>query len=181
MSSAFVYKRDPCNLPLNWNLLVAWLQYFLTSYWFSGSLLLEEIVTAYEDYGIDSILEASQMRFHESRELKEAGSADWWRVSFLVLVLFFWFCFIAYHIHCCCFKSKYCLALTHIKTLNIMISITPNILFDFADIMFIMVSGLISNATFSLWQLHEASLFALGSLSEQLSEAQVGIYLFCFF
>ncbi|OQU76224.1 hypothetical protein SORBI_3010G114900 [Sorghum bicolor] len=65
----------------------------------SGSLLLEEVVTAYEDYGIDSILEASQMRFHESRELKEAGSADWWR-------------------------------------------------------------------------LHEASLFALGSLSEQLSEAQ---------
>ncbi|XP_066375650.1 uncharacterized protein [Miscanthus floridulus] len=64
-----------------------------------GSLLLEEIVTAYEDYGIDSILEASQMRFHESRELKEAGSADWWRM-------------------------------------------------------------------------HEASLFALGSLSEQLSEAQ---------
>ncbi|AQL03043.1 ARM repeat superfamily protein [Zea mays] len=67
--------------------------------WFSGSLLLEELVTAYEDYGIDSIVEASQMRFHESRELKEAGSADWWR-------------------------------------------------------------------------LHEASLFALGSLSEQLCEAQ---------
>ncbi|PWZ05620.1 Importin-9 [Zea mays] len=65
----------------------------------SGSLLLEELVTAYEDYGIDSIVEASQMRFHESRELKEAGSADWWR-------------------------------------------------------------------------LHEASLFALGSLSEQLCEAQ---------
>lgn len=86
MSSAFVYKRDPCNLLLNWNLLIAWLQYFLTSYWFSGSLLLEEIVTAYEDYGIDSILEASQMRFHESRELKEAGSADWWRVSSLVLL-----------------------------------------------------------------------------------------------
>jgi len=67
-------------------LLVAWLQYFLTSYWFSGSLLLEEIVTVYEDYGIDSILEASQMHFHESRELKEAGSADWWRVSSLVLL-----------------------------------------------------------------------------------------------
>ncbi|OEL20715.1 Importin-9 [Dichanthelium oligosanthes] len=65
----------------------------------SGSLLLEEIVTAYEDYGIDSILEASKMRFHESQELKQAGSADWWR-------------------------------------------------------------------------LHEASLFALGSLSEQLCEAQ---------
>jgi hypothetical protein len=31
-----------------------------------------------------------------------------------------------------------------------------------------------------LLQLHEASLFALGSLSEQLCEAQVGIYLFCF-
>ncbi|KAL6631269.1 hypothetical protein ACP70R_028119 [Stipagrostis hirtigluma subsp. patula] len=65
----------------------------------SGSLLLEEMVTAYEDYGIDSILEASQMHFHESRESKQAGSADWWR-------------------------------------------------------------------------LHEASLFALGSLSEQLCEAQ---------
>ncbi|GJN29036.1 hypothetical protein PR202_gb17226 [Eleusine coracana subsp. coracana] len=46
----------------------------------SGSLLLEEIVTAYEDYGIDSILEAAQMRFCESRELKQAGSADWWRL-----------------------------------------------------------------------------------------------------
>ncbi|KAK3132178.1 hypothetical protein QOZ80_6AG0516960 [Eleusine coracana subsp. coracana] len=46
----------------------------------SGSLLLEEIVTAYEDYGIDSILEAAQMRFYESRELKQAGSADWWRL-----------------------------------------------------------------------------------------------------
>ncbi|KAG2574260.1 importin-9-like isoform X3 [Panicum virgatum] len=65
----------------------------------SGSLLLEEIVTAYEDYGINSILEASKMRFHESQESKQAGSADWWR-------------------------------------------------------------------------LHEASLFALGSLSEQLCEAQ---------
>ncbi|KAL6838613.1 hypothetical protein ACP4OV_031570 [Aristida adscensionis] len=65
----------------------------------SGSLLLEEIVTAYEDFGIDSILEASQTRFRESQELKQAGSADWWR-------------------------------------------------------------------------LHEASLFALGSLSEQLCEAQ---------
>jgi len=31
---------------------------------------------------------------------------------------------------------------------------------------------LISNAAFFLWQLHEASLFALGSLSEQLCEAQ---------
>jgi hypothetical protein len=61
--------------------------------------LLEEIVTAYEDYGINSILEASKMRFHESQESKQAGSADWWR-------------------------------------------------------------------------LHEASLFALGSLSEQLCEAQ---------
>lgn len=61
-----------------------------------------------------------------------------------------------------------------------MISITPNILFNFADILFMMVSGLIYNATFYLWQLHEASLFALGSLSEQLCEAQVGIYLFCF-
>ncbi|RLM65862.1 importin-9 isoform X2 [Panicum miliaceum] len=66
----------------------------------SGSLLLEEIVTAYEDYGINSILEASKMRFHESQESKQAGSADWWR-------------------------------------------------------------------------LHEASLFALGSLSEQLCEAQI--------
>ncbi|CAN6236030.1 unnamed protein product [Urochloa humidicola] len=46
----------------------------------SGSLLLEEIVTAYEDYGINSILEASKMRFHESQELKQAGSADWWRL-----------------------------------------------------------------------------------------------------
>ncbi|TVU11657.1 hypothetical protein EJB05_45254 [Eragrostis curvula] len=71
----------------------------------SGSLLLEEMVNAYEDYGIDSILEAAQMRFHESRELKQAGSADWWR-------------------------------------------------------------------------LHEASLFALGSLSEQLCEAQVDLYFF---
>ncbi|KAG2568297.1 hypothetical protein PVAP13_7NG307700 [Panicum virgatum] len=65
----------------------------------SGSLLLEEVVTAYEDYGINSILEASKMRFHESQESKQAGSPDWWR-------------------------------------------------------------------------LHEASLFALGSLSEQLCEAQ---------
>jgi hypothetical protein len=54
----------------------------LIIYRFSGSLLLEEIVTAYEDYGIDSILEASKMRFHESQELKQAGSSDWWRVSF---------------------------------------------------------------------------------------------------
>ncbi|CAN6249873.1 unnamed protein product [Urochloa humidicola] len=46
----------------------------------SGSLLLEEIVTAYEDYGINSILEASKMRFHESQESKQAGSADWWRL-----------------------------------------------------------------------------------------------------
>uniref|UniRef100_A0A453RBQ5 Importin N-terminal domain-containing protein n=1 Tax=Aegilops tauschii subsp. strangulata TaxID=200361 RepID=A0A453RBQ5_AEGTS len=46
----------------------------------SGSLLLEEIVTAYEDYGIDAILEASQVCFRESRELKQAGSADWWRL-----------------------------------------------------------------------------------------------------
>uniref|UniRef100_A0ACD6AEW2 Uncharacterized protein n=1 Tax=Avena sativa TaxID=4498 RepID=A0ACD6AEW2_AVESA len=46
----------------------------------SGSLLLEEIVTAYEDYGIDSILEASQICFRESHELKQAGSADWWRL-----------------------------------------------------------------------------------------------------
>ncbi|CAM0914131.1 unnamed protein product [Alopecurus aequalis] len=46
----------------------------------SGSLLLEEIVTAYEDYGIDSILEASQICFRESLELKQAGSADWWRL-----------------------------------------------------------------------------------------------------
>ncbi|WVZ81580.1 hypothetical protein U9M48_028936 [Paspalum notatum var. saurae] len=46
----------------------------------SGSLLLEEIVNAYEEYGIDSILEASQMRFHESREFKQAGSVDWWRL-----------------------------------------------------------------------------------------------------
>jgi importin-9 len=55
---------------------------FLITSLFPGSLLLEELVTAYEDYGIDSILEAAQMRFHESRELKQAGSADWWRVSF---------------------------------------------------------------------------------------------------
>ena len=53
-----------------------------SSSWFSGSLLLEEIVTAYDEYGIESVLEASQMRFHESRELKKAGSTDWWRVSF---------------------------------------------------------------------------------------------------
>uniref|UniRef100_A0A0E0A822 Importin N-terminal domain-containing protein n=1 Tax=Oryza glumipatula TaxID=40148 RepID=A0A0E0A822_9ORYZ len=46
----------------------------------SGSLLLEEIVTAYDEYGIESVLEASQMRFHESRELKKAGSTDWWRL-----------------------------------------------------------------------------------------------------
>ncbi|KAF0904147.1 hypothetical protein E2562_032418 [Oryza meyeriana var. granulata] len=46
----------------------------------SGSLLLEEIVTAYDEYGIESVLEASQMRFHESRELKKAGSSDWWRL-----------------------------------------------------------------------------------------------------
>ncbi|CAN6240623.1 unnamed protein product [Urochloa humidicola] len=46
----------------------------------SGSLLLEELVTAYDDYGINSILEASKMRFHESQELKQAGSADWWRL-----------------------------------------------------------------------------------------------------
>ncbi|CAO2043457.1 unnamed protein product [Urochloa humidicola] len=46
----------------------------------SGSLLLEEIVTAYEDHGINSILEASKMCFHESQESKQAGSADWWRL-----------------------------------------------------------------------------------------------------
>ncbi|KAG8075997.1 hypothetical protein GUJ93_ZPchr0006g45271 [Zizania palustris] len=69
----------------------------------SGSLLLEEIVTAYEEYGINSVLEASQMHFRESCELKKTGSARWWR-------------------------------------------------------------------------LHEASLFSLGSLSEQLCEAQVSGY-----
>jgi len=51
--------------------------------------LLEEIVTAYEDYGINSILEASKMRFHESQESKQAGSADWWRVSFQFIDLIF--------------------------------------------------------------------------------------------
>ncbi|RLM55674.1 importin-9 isoform X1 [Panicum miliaceum] len=50
---------------------------FFTSSWVSGSLLLEEIVTAYDDYGIDSVLEASKIRFHESQELKQAVSADW--------------------------------------------------------------------------------------------------------
>ncbi|KAG2574267.1 hypothetical protein PVAP13_7KG315500 [Panicum virgatum] len=42
----------------------------------SGSLLLEEIVTAYEDYGINSILEASKMRFHESQESKQLHEAS---------------------------------------------------------------------------------------------------------
>jgi len=51
--------------------------------------LLEEVVTAYEDYGINSILEASKMRFHESQESKQAGSADWWRVSFQFIDLIF--------------------------------------------------------------------------------------------
>jgi len=51
--------------------------------------LLEEVVTAYEDYGINSILEASKMRFHESQESKQAGSPDWWRVSFQFIDLIF--------------------------------------------------------------------------------------------
>jgi importin-9 len=58
-------------------LLVTQLLCFFTSSWVSGSPLLEEIVTAYDDYGIDSVLEASKIRFHESQELKQAGSADW--------------------------------------------------------------------------------------------------------
>lgn len=40
------------------------------------------------------------------------------------------------------------------------------------------VAAGLCNAAFFLWQLHEASLFALGSLSEQLCEAQVGFTLF---
>jgi hypothetical protein len=41
-----------------------------------------------------------------------------------------------------------------------------------------MLSGAeLSNAALFLWQLHEASLFALGSLSEQLCEAQVDFFL----
>ena len=51
--------------------------------------MLEEVVTAYEDYGINSILEASKMRFHESQESKQAGSPDWWRVSFQFIDLIF--------------------------------------------------------------------------------------------
>jgi hypothetical protein len=40
-----------------------------------------------------------------------------------------------------------------------------------------MLSGAeLSNAALFLWQLHEASLFALGSLSEQLCEAQVDFF-----
>jgi hypothetical protein len=40
-----------------------------------------------------------------------------------------------------------------------------------------MLSGAeLSNAALFLWQLHEASLFALSSLSEQLCEAQVGFF-----
>ncbi|XP_019704252.1 uncharacterized protein [Elaeis guineensis] len=55
----------------------------------SGSLLLEEIVNAFDGEGIDSIIEASEKRFNESRQAKVAGSADWWRLreaSLFVLV-----------------------------------------------------------------------------------------------
>jgi len=31
------------------------------------------------------------MRFHESQESKQAGSADWWRVSFQFIDLIFFF------------------------------------------------------------------------------------------
>ncbi|KAG1326960.1 importin-9 [Cocos nucifera] len=55
----------------------------------SGSLLLEEIVNAFDGEGIDSIIEASEKRFNESCQAKVAGSADWWRLreaSLFVLV-----------------------------------------------------------------------------------------------
>ncbi|XP_026658254.1 importin-9 isoform X2 [Phoenix dactylifera] len=55
----------------------------------SGSLLLEEIVNVFDGEGIDSIIEASEKRFNESRQAKVAGSADWWRLreaSLFVLV-----------------------------------------------------------------------------------------------
>ncbi|KAJ4816684.1 Importin-9 [Rhynchospora pubera] len=45
----------------------------------SGSLLLEEIINTYAQEGINSILEASQARFHESHEAKVAGHSDWWK------------------------------------------------------------------------------------------------------
>lgn len=93
-----LYNRDPCNFYFSWYLLITQLQCFLTSFRFSGSLLLEEIVTAFEDYGINSILEASKMRFHESQELKQAGSADWWRVSFQFIYLNSALQFLAYHV-----------------------------------------------------------------------------------
>ncbi|XP_072973182.1 uncharacterized protein [Typha angustifolia] len=46
----------------------------------SGCLLLEEIVNAYGEEGIDSIIESCRKQFHESCEAKLAGSTDWWRL-----------------------------------------------------------------------------------------------------
>ncbi|XP_020110615.1 importin-9 isoform X3 [Ananas comosus] len=54
----------------------------------SGCLLLEEIINAYGEEGIDAIIVASQNRFHESREAKVAGSADWWKLREATLFAF---------------------------------------------------------------------------------------------
>lgn len=67
----------------------------------------------YEDYGLDSILEASKMRFNESQELKQAGSADWWRVSFQFIDLNSTVQFLAYHIHQCCLNSYIFIAISY--------------------------------------------------------------------
>lgn len=67
-----------------WPLLIIW---FINLNFFSsihkGILLLEEIINTYGQEGIDSILEASQARFHESCKAKVSGHSDWWKVSFL--------------------------------------------------------------------------------------------------
>ncbi|XP_078159588.1 ARM repeat superfamily protein isoform X1 [Carex rostrata] len=47
----------------------------------SGILLLEEIINTYGQEGIDSILEASQARFHESCKAKVSGHSDWWKLQ----------------------------------------------------------------------------------------------------
>ncbi|KAJ8500349.1 hypothetical protein OPV22_010901 [Ensete ventricosum] len=47
----------------------------------SGSLLLEELISAYGREAIESIMEACQSHFSESCQAKVAGSADWWRLQ----------------------------------------------------------------------------------------------------
>ncbi|KAG0466448.1 hypothetical protein HPP92_018028 [Vanilla planifolia] len=46
----------------------------------SGSLLLEEMVNAYGEKAINSIVEAVRKRFSESLDEKVSGSASWWKL-----------------------------------------------------------------------------------------------------